>query len=67
MAKRDYGEKTGECPICSIALWSAADNKPVVWPCNIDKCPYEDPKKQNRHIGSSEFSSIGSGLAQIDF
>lgn len=67
MAKQNFGECTGKCSVCSINLWSSAGNKPVVWPCNIEKCPYEDPKKQNRHLGQNLLSPTGSGLAQIDF
>ncbi len=67
MAKNNYGECTGKCPVCTINLWSSTGNKPVIWPCNIEKCPYEDPKKQNRHLGANLLSPTGSGLAQIDF
>ena len=67
MAKKDYGECVGKCSICTINLWSSTDGKPVVWPCNIDNCPYEDPAKQNRRLSGDLTSLIGSGLAQIDF
>lgn len=67
MAKKDYGECVGKCEICTINLWSSAEGNPVVWPCNIEKCPYEDPKEQNRHLNEKVISMIGSGLAQIDF
>ena len=67
MAKHDYGECTGKCEICTINLWSSADGKPVVWPCNVENCPYEDAKKQNRHLSERFVSMVGSGLAQIDF
>lgn len=67
MAKKDYGECVGKCSICTINLWSSADDKPVVWPCNIANCPYEDPTKQNRRLSADLTSLIGSGLAQIDF
>lgn len=67
MAKINYGECVGKCPVCTINLWSSTGGKPAVWPCNIDKCPYEDPKKQNRHLGINLLSSTGSGLAQIEF
>lgn len=63
----NLGEITGKCDICGINLWSKTENKPAVWPCNILKCPYEDPKKQNRRISSLDFSPTGSGLGQIDF
>jgi hypothetical protein len=66
MAKQDYGECTGKCPICTINLWSSTGGKPVIFPCNIEKCPYEDPTKQNRHLGHSLMSATGSGLAQIE-
>ena len=67
MAKQDYGECTGKCPVCTINIWSSTGDKPAIWPCNIEKCPYEDPKKQNRHLGLSLASPTGSGLAQIEF
>lgn len=66
MAKTDYGECTGKCHVCTINLWSSSGNKPVVWPCNIDKCPYEDPADQNKHIGVINWSFTGSGLGQIE-
>lgn len=62
-----YGEITGTCSICGINLWSAAENKPVIFPCNIMSCPYEDPDEQNRKSGLEKFSTTGSGLGQIDF
>lgn len=67
MAKQDYGECVGKCNICTINLWSSADGKPVIWPCNVPECPYEDPKKQHSHLSHRSMSMIGSGLAQIDF
>lgn len=66
MSKQDYGECVGTCSICTINLWSSAGNKPVIWPCNMLNCPYEDPKQQNRHFGSLNASFTGSGLAQIE-
>jgi hypothetical protein len=66
MAKQDYGECTGKCPICTINLWGSTGGKPVIFPCNIEKCPYEDPTKQNRKITDLNFSLTGSGLAQIE-
>jgi hypothetical protein len=67
MAKKNFGECTGKCTVCTINLWSNTDNKPAIWPCNITGCPYEDAKKQNRHLGVNLLSNTGSGLAQIDF
>lgn len=67
MAKQDYGDCVGKCEVCTINLWSSTEGKPVVWPCNIENCPYEDPKQQNRHLDMRTASLIGSGLAQIDF
>ena len=64
--KIDYGEKSGSCDICGISLWEDNDNKPVIWPCNIQDCPYEDPEQQNADSGLEAFSMIGSGLGQID-
>lgn len=66
MAKLNYGECVGKCSICTINLWSSTGGKPVIFPCNIEKCPYEDAKKQNRHLGHSLMSATGSGLAQIE-
>lgn len=65
MTKRDFGEITGKCPICSINLWSSANNNPVILPCNLEDCPYEDAQIQHSH-NHIEFSSTGSGLAQLD-
>jgi len=65
MAKQNYGTCTGKCPICTINIWDASDDKPVIWPCNILGCPHEDPKKQNLRIGLEFRSITGSGLAQI--
>lgn len=67
MAKKDFGTAVGKCEICTINLWDSTGGKPAIWPCNIEKCPYEDPARQNRHIGESILSATGSGLAQIDF
>lgn len=67
MAKKDYGEAVGKCEVCTINLWDSASDKPVIWPCNIEGCPYEDPDKQNLKEDRELFSVIGSGLAQIDF
>lgn len=67
MVKVNYGDCVGKCSVCTINLWSSSGGKPVIWPCNIKDCPYEDPAKQNRHIGQQLLSSTGSGLAQIDF
>lgn len=65
--KHNFGEITGTCKICGINLWSAANSKPVVFPCNVLNCPYEDEELQNRNEGFEKFSSTGSGLGQIDF
>lgn len=67
MPKKDYGEAIGKCEICTINLWSSANGLPVVWPCNVEKCPYEDPKKQNRRLDEAFASFTSSGLSQIDF
>ena len=47
--KKDFGASSGKCEVCTINLWENYNNKPVIWPCNIKGCPYEDPKKQNQH------------------
>ena len=68
MKKReDYGDCTGKCAICTINLWSSSADKPVIWPCNIEGCPYEHPSQQNRRASIFDTSQTGSGLAQIDF
>jgi len=67
VAKKDYGTCVGKCEICTINLWDSAGGKPVVWPCNIEGCPYEDADKQNLKLKDDWFSITGSGLAQIDF
>lgn len=63
----NFGEITGTCAVCGINLWSAKDNKPVIFPCNIYDCPYEDPEQQKPSKGFEKFSTTGSGLGQIDF
>jgi hypothetical protein len=65
MTRRELGEVTGKCPLCTINTWSSTDSKPSVFPCNIEGCPYEDPKKQVKNL-TIPFSSTGSGLAQLD-
>lgn len=67
MAKTNYGDCVGKCEICTINLWSISDGKPVVWPCNIENCPYEDAAMQNKRSNDLLSSFTGSGLAQIDF
>lgn len=64
MPRKDFGNITGKCSICGINLWSDSDNKPAIFPCNLDGCPYEDPKKQHKS-NKLEFSATGSGLAQL--
>lgn len=59
-----YGNQTGSCPVCAIALWDSTDNEPAIWPCNVAGCPYEKPEEQNRS-DFDLFSYMGSGLAQI--
>mgnify|MGYP003129726179 FL=1 len=65
MPKKDYGEVVGKCKICTINLWSSSHTMPVVWPCNIKDCPYEDPKEQNSHLNQRNYGYVGSGLGQI--
>ena len=67
MAKTDYGMATGKCVVCTINLWDSANNKPVIFPCGIEKCPYEDANNQNAHLGIRNYSGVGSGLGQIIF
>lgn len=67
MPKKDFGNIVGSCPVCDIACWDSAGGKPVVWPCNVEKCPYENPLTQNRDFDTTIFSGVGSGLGQIDF
>lgn len=62
--KNNYGEVLGKCPICTINLWESSKGKPVIWPCNITNCPYEDVEDQKK-LTKDAFSLIGSGLAQI--
>mgnify|MGYP001216564236 FL=1 len=65
MPKKDYGEAIGKCSICTINLWSSTDGLPVVWPCNIKDCPYEDSSEQHAHHHRREFGVVGSGIGQI--
>ena len=50
MAKADYGMATGKCTVCTINLWDSTNNKPTIFPCGIEKCPYEDANNQNAHL-----------------
>jgi hypothetical protein len=66
--KKDYGTVTGKCPVCTINLWSKADNKPVIWPCGVLSCPHETPEEQAliepfdlSAVGSSAWQSITDG------
>lgn len=65
MAKQNYGECVGKCSVCTINLWSSTGNKPAIFPCNIEGCPYEKPENQNRKNNLLDFSLTGSGLAQL--
>jgi len=55
----------GKCPICTINQWPP-DNKPRVWPCGLEGCPYETKKEQAAIEYKTEMSLTGSGLAQIE-
>ena len=48
----------GKCKVCGINLWTEYDNKPAIWPCGIETCPYPD-KPQTR----LELSATGSSLS----
>ena len=65
MAKTDYGMATGKCIVCTINLWDSADNKPVIYPCGIDDCPYESKAQKDAHLKLANHSPTGSGLGQI--
>ena len=65
MAKTDYGMATGKCVVCTINLWDSADNKPVIFPCGIDDCPYESKAQKDAHLKLANHSPTGSGLGQI--
>ena len=65
MAKTDYGMATGKCVVCTINLWDSADNKPVIYPCGIDDCPYESKAQKDAHLKLANHSPTGSGLGQI--
>ena len=67
MAKHNYGDVTGKCEICTINLWSSAQDKPVIWPCNVKDCPYESTSDQHAHLTIKHGGEMGSGLGQIDF
>ena len=34
MAKHNYGDVTGKCDM-HYKFWSSAQDKPVIWPCNV--------------------------------
>jgi len=65
MAKTDYGMATGKCAVCTINLWDSTGNKPVVYPCGIDNCPYETKAQKDAHLKLMSRSPTGSGLGQI--
>ena len=67
MPKKNFGNITGTCTVCNINMWDSTDNKPAIWPCNVQGCPYENPLAQNISINEETWSKIGSGLGQIDF
>ena len=41
------------------------DNKPVIFPCGIDDCPYESKAQKDAHLKLASHSPTGSGLGQI--
>jgi len=65
MAKTNYGMATGKCVVCTINLWDSTDNKPVIFPCGIDDCPYENKAQKDAHLKLASHSPTGSGLGQI--
>ena len=65
MAKTDYGMATGKCTVCTINLWDSTGNKPVIYPCGIDNCPYETKAMKDAHLKLASHSPTGSGLGQI--
>jgi|TARA_B100000035_G_C21024268_1_gene565453 hypothetical protein len=67
MAKHNYGEVVGKCLTCTINLWSSANGDPVIWPCNINGCPYESEGEQHAHLNQPHGGEMSSGLGQIDF
>ena len=65
MAKTDYGMATGKCVVCTITLWESTGDKPGVYPCGIDNCPYETKAMKDAHLKLASHSPTGSGLGQI--
>ena len=63
---KEYGETVGTCSICGINLWSACNNRPAIFPCGVQSCPYETPEEQAK-LASLEtmFSEHGSSLQQL--
>jgi hypothetical protein len=55
-------EPTGKCKVCTINLW--ANNRPMIFPCGINQCPYETASQQASIQYERERSIMGSGLAQ---
>lgn len=55
----------GKCPICTINLWAEYNNRPAIWPCGVNGCPYETAEEQAKINQEIERSAQGSGLALI--
>ena len=64
--KQDFGENTGSCSICGINLWSSCDNKPAIFPCGVNLCPYETSEQQQLDAKRMlTFSESGSSILQL--
>lgn len=64
MSKIDYRatKPSGKCPTCGINCWKEHDDKPAIWPCRIEGCPYP----QSAKVVAFPRSSTGSGLQLIE-
>lgn len=51
---------SGTCKVCGINCWKETGNKPAVWPCGIETCPY--PRGE---VIPFPQSSVGSSLALL--
>ena len=56
---------TGKCVVCTINLWDSTCDKPVIFPCGIDNCPYETKAMKDAHLKLASHSPTGSCLGQI--
>lgn len=62
MAKLDFRklEPVSKCVRCGINCWAETDNKPAIWPCGVEGCPYP-----TSNVTQFSRSPTGSSLSHI--